>query len=181
MILRASFKKVEEINDFEEFLTDAIQHITNLEQQDNQFSDQNTDRGRDRSGISDGIKTFKDSLNEAVSTSNNNANNKNKNNNKFRAVKVGTLENLREVQYAFIRCKESLVTGLTDDNLFSTTAEDYKQWSSVPDESLSGEGTRSSTSTNSNRGGSIPTFDNSDTESDTVEDLNNLLYGPKTV
>lgn len=145
---------MEEISDFEEFLVDAIQHVTNLETAEGNF-DSASPSDASATDRSTGTKTFGDRLSVAVSEG--------KGKSKSRVPKVGTLENLREVQYAFLKCKTSLVTGLSDDNLFSTTAEDYKQWSSTPEEP------HSATATDDQSEGAV------------VNDLNNLLYGPDSV
>jgi hypothetical protein len=165
-ILRASFKKVEEISDFEEFLSDAIHHISTLEQQ--QISDDGSDSSKNSADRSK--KTFGDSLSAAI-----NANGNKRNQSSKGGIKVGTLENLKEVQFAFLRCKESLMTGLADDNLFSTTAEDYKQWSSAPNESPSDVGSTSSEPQ------AISKLEEMSNSEGVVDDLNNLLYGPKSL
>lgn len=123
------FKRIEDLIDFEDFLNDGIDHITNLlaeqaERRDANSERQSNQRADDQSDsqvMSDNDLNEQTDMKIAVKTK------------KVVVPPEGTLERMKELVYVVKSFKTALLTGLKEDNVFSTVADDYLLWGQKSD------------------------------------------------
>lgn len=129
LMLRRSFSKIEEIEEFAEFLASGIDHLlsTDAETKGRRVDEVVSDEENEEEVNDENLDSRKSNAAKGRKPSVAGGNNRGGGRNDGRGgVPVGTIERMRDILLSVERVSKTLETGLKDEtDLYSTNAEDY--------------------------------------------------------